>query len=305
MNIPVEITAARQSASSSICKLWRLERLDGVVLRFTEHDSDLEVDGELFKATASFSPSTLKASADLSVGDLDVHGAFDNDLISPRDVLAGLYNGASFWVAETLWDNPGAGKHVMKFGWLGNIREQGPGFVAELCDPTRLLNRPILDTYTPGCRATLGDGQCGVDLGPFTHTGTVVSVSSGRVFTVSGVSVPSGVASYFQFGVVTFTGSGVANHGLSMEIKSFDGVTLELMLAMPFQVSVGDTLEMVAGCSKSLGDCVYKFSNKNNFRGFPHVPVSDSLLKGITPTDGPEGAPPPMEPAPDDGSLSG
>ena len=72
--VPAPITTARQSASSRLAKIWRIERTDGTVLRFTEHDRDLVVDGETFLATASFDPSAIKASADMSVDDLEVIG---------------------------------------------------------------------------------------------------------------------------------------------------------------------------------------------------------------------------------------
>ena len=51
-----------------------------------------------------------------------------------------------------------------------------------------------------------------------------------------------------------------------------------------FEVEVGDTFAITAGCNKTLGVCIGRFANKDNFRGFPHVPVSDDVIKGITPT---------------------
>lgn len=302
--VPAAITAARQSSSSRLCKIWRVERVDGVVLRFTEHDRDLVVEGETFVSTASFDPSSIKVNANLSVSDMDVQGAFDSAYIDAADLLAGRYNGASFWVAEVLWDDTAAGKDIIKFGWLGNIRESGGRFIAELLGPERILRGNILDTYTASCRVPLGSPKCGVDLETFTEAGTVTSVSSRRVFNVSGLSLPSGDDLYYEFGLLTFDGSGSLNNGLSMEVKKFDGTTIELMLPMPFDVEAGDSFTVTAGCNHSLSACRFKFNNVLNFRGFPHAPVSDSLLKGITPNDGPE-AVAPIEPAPDDGSLSG
>ncbi len=305
--VPAAITTARQSATSHLCKIWRVERVDGVVLRFTEHDRDLTVGGELFKSTASFDPTTIKSNAELSVGDLEVHGAFDDDYIDAIDLMAGRYNGATFYVAEVLWDNVAAGMDVLKFGWLGNITQRGGVFVAELLDASRILNLPILRTYTPGCNAALGDTRCGVNLTSFTHSGTVTSVTSNRVFDASGIDLPDEstvlgwssfgwaaviaeltlavvVERYYEFGMVTMT-SGL-NDGLSMEVKSSDGTTVELMLAFPFEVAASDTFTIIAGCNKSLSQCASKFGNTISFRGFPHAPISDDVLKGLVATEG-------------------
>lgn len=304
--VPAAITAARQSASSRLAKIWRIERTDGVILRFTEHDRDLVVDGETFLATASFDPSAIKASADLSVGDLEVFGAFDSSYITERDVLAGLYNGASFWVAECLWDDVAAGKDIQKFGWLGRVKESGGTFKAELLDPAMKLQQPILRTFGAACDATLGDARCGVSMGPLTQTGTVMAVASNRVFEVSGLSIPVGMpADWFSLGTLTWSGTGVENDGLSMEVKEFDGTNVALFLPMVFDVQVGDTFSIVPGCNKSLGACINRFANKDNFRGFPHVPVVDDTIKGIVSTEAAVADGGIFTPGPDDGSASG
>lgn len=303
--VPAAITTARQSASSRLAKIWRIERTDGVILRFTEHDRDLVVDGQTFLATASFDPSAIKASADLSVGDLEVFGAFDSNYITERDLLAGLYNGASFWVAECLWDNVAAGKDIQKFGWLGRVKESGGTFKAELLDPTMKLQQPILRTFGAACDATLGDARCKVDLAPLTQTGTVTAVASNRVFAVSGISIPGGQeADWFTLGTLAWSGTGVENDGLSMEVKGFDGTNVELFLPMVFDVQVGDTFTITPGCNKSLGACINRFANVLNFRGFPHVPVSDDVIKGIVATESTAADGGTMAPSPTDGSAS-
>ena len=57
------------------------------------------------------------------------------------------------------------------------------------------------------------------------------------------------------------------------------GATFELFEAMPETVQVGDTFTVTAGCDKSFGTCKTKFSNGDNFRGFPHIPGRDEIMK--------------------------
>lgn len=280
---PALITAERTKNASALCMIWSITRTDGAVLRFTEHDHDLSVASNTYLSTASFDATAIKASADFAVDDLSVQGAFDSSLISADDLKAGRYNGASFFVAEVIWSNPSAGMAVKRFGWLGRIIERGGVFVAELLSPQSRLQQPLLNRYSPTCRRALGDAQCGVALGPFTNAGTVLSVGSNRAFVATGV--PHFANDHWNFGTVEWT-SGL-NIGLKMEVRQSLVVTvlqvlIDLFLPMPFPVAITDTFTITRGCNKSITTCETVFSNVLNFRGEPHVPVSDDTVRGPT-----------------------
>jgi uncharacterized phage protein (TIGR02218 family) len=85
---------------------------------------------------------------------------------------------------------------------------------------------------------------------------------------------------YFDNGKLTWlTG---ANAGLAMEIKTYTAIDgkFVLYLSMPYPIELGDTYTVVPGCKKRFkDDCQTKFSNTINFRGEPHVPGNDAMLK--------------------------
>lgn len=56
---------------------WRLERADGWVRGFTDHDRELVVDGLTYVASTGFLPSAIKTASDFSVDNLDVDGFLD------------------------------------------------------------------------------------------------------------------------------------------------------------------------------------------------------------------------------------
>jgi uncharacterized phage protein (TIGR02218 family) len=45
-------------------------------------------------------------------------------------------------------------------------------------------------------------------------------------------------------------------------------------------VAPGDAFVVTAGCDKTLATCRDRFANVANFRGFPHMPGTDFLLRG-------------------------
>lgn len=72
------------------------------------------------------------------------------------------------------------------------------------------------------------------------------------------------------------------NAGKAMEVRAFtggdDSQVLELFLAMPFDITVGDVARLYRGCQKRRDeDCVAVFNNAINFRGEPDLPGIDLL----------------------------
>ena len=47
----------------------------------------------------------------------------------------------------------------------------------------------------------------------------------------------------------------------------------------------GEALVLTAGCDRRFATCVSRFVNAANFRGFPHIPGSDFVLRYPRPGD--------------------
>jgi uncharacterized phage protein (TIGR02218 family) len=55
-------------------------------------------------------------------------------------------------------------------------------------------------------------------------------------------------------------------------------------------ITPGDAFTIRAGCDKRLATCAAKFGNVANFRGFPHIPGADAVIRYATRDGGHEGA---------------
>jgi uncharacterized phage protein (TIGR02218 family) len=129
-------------------------------------------------------------------------------------------------------------------------------------------SRTIIRLTAKDCAADLGDAQCGIDLESITIPGTVDSVTGNRVIFDA---VRTETDEWFTAGKLTFT-SGL-NEGLSMEVKQSVAGQITLHEKMPFAIAAGDTYTIYKGCTKRFAeDCLHKFGNTINFRGFPHLP---------------------------------
>ncbi len=83
----------------------------------------------------------------------------------------------------------------------------------------------------------------------------------------------------FDYGLAIFYSGD--NQGISMEIKSCnsDDNNIKLALPLPYNIKIGDTFKMIAGCDKNFNTCSKVYNNALNFRGEPHIPQNITFHK--------------------------
>jgi uncharacterized phage protein (TIGR02218 family) len=256
----------------TMCSLFEIVRRDETVLRFADLDQDVVFEGQTYLAAHSYSRSAIQSTSGLSVDNLDVEAVLDSSAIAEADLLAGKYDGARIRLVQINWLAPEQGALKERKGTLGNVVLRRGQFGAELRGLTQALTRSVVQITSPSCRTDYGSAECGADLTAETFPATVTSVDDRHVFRASALTQAT---DYFRHGRVTWlTGD---NAGLSMEIKgsSSDG-GIECWLPAPYAFQVGDTLNAVRGCGKSLDDCVAR-NRVASFRGEPYMPGQDFL----------------------------
>lgn len=103
-----------------------------------------------------------------------------------------------------------------------------------------------------------------------------------RAFTASGLGAFR--SGWFTFGTLDWTSG--ANVGWRTEVLGHDvtdGVAVLTLLEPPVRaITEGDAFTIRAGCDKRMETCGGKFANTANFRGFPHIPGQDTILRYAT-----------------------
>ncbi len=257
---------------TTLATCWRLERTDGWVRGFTDHDRDLTIEGLTYTASTGFLPSAIKSGADLSVDNLDVDGFLDDDALRASDLSAGLYDGARIDIFVVNWADLSQGRIMLRRGWLGEVKRADQRFSAEVRGISNRLQQTQGKLYSRLCRTDLGSAECKVDLAPLTDTLAIAAVTAADAFVVP-TARPSG---FYTFGVCTFlTG---ANAGAATEVLGHVGQAVTLFTPMPRPVEAGDQVRLVAGCDKTIETCHARFGNVLNFRGEPHIPGNDKVF---------------------------
>ena len=160
-DIPDEMAARIESGAAGLCHVWRLERADGTVMGFTDHDRALTVDGVVCRAGSGWTAGAGESAVGLAAGSVSAAGALDDAAITEEDVAAGAYDGATVELWRADWSEP-ALKARLWAGTLARVRRENGAFVAELEGPLAKLERVVGRTYGRMCDARLGDGRCGV-----------------------------------------------------------------------------------------------------------------------------------------------
>jgi uncharacterized phage protein (TIGR02218 family) len=286
--IPSALQTKLDSGVTTLARCWKLARRDGVVMGFTDHDSDLVMSGLTFRAGTGFTASEAAGRFGLAVDGAEISGALADESLTEADLAAGRYDAAQIetWLVD--WSEPSL-KVLTARGTLGEVRREGQAFVAELRGLADLLSQESGRLYTAKCGADLGDLRCKVDLTnpALRGTGAITVVEGTSIFVASGLD---GFAdALFSLGRLTWTGG--ANAGLAIEIKEHrlaaGHARLTLWQAMPEAIAAGDTFTVTAGCDKRFATCRARFANTDNFRGFPQIPGNDFLI--ASPTQGAPG----------------
>lgn len=290
-SLPPALQAHLDDGTTTLAWCWKITRADGVILGFTDHDKVLSFSGTDYEPESGLSASEIRTASDLSVDSQDAEGALTSKRITETDILDGRWDNALVEVWRVNWQAP-TQRVLMRRGSIGELRRGRVAFVAEVRSMAHVLGQTMGRVYQGTCDAALGDGRCGVDLNDpaYAGTGAVVDPIRDRAFTASGIGGFTG--GWFSFGTLEWTSgqnSGRAAEVMLHEIAS-DIVTITLLEAPVRAVETGHAFTIRAGCDKRAETCAAKFANMLNFRGFPHIPGQDTVIRYATADGGHEGA---------------
>lgn len=165
--VPTNLASHLQGEATTVTTIWAITRTDGTVIRLTELDMDLTVDGQVYESAYGYERSALTSTASLDADDVDLEGILNSGFIDREDVVAGLYNSADLTISLVNYLAPEDGTMILHRGKLGEVIITPTGqFQAELASLSALLQQEILEKASPTCRAQLGDSRCTVPINP-------------------------------------------------------------------------------------------------------------------------------------------
>jgi uncharacterized phage protein (TIGR02218 family) len=283
IDIPSALQAKLDAGATTLCAVWRLTRLDGQVFGFTDHDETVSLSGLDCVPNTGLSGGELCSETGSSPARTALFGALDASILTDADLDNGVWDRAQLEVFQLDWSEPEL--YFQTFlGELGAVRRQGVGFEVDIAGASARLSQVIGRVFSKSCDAELGDSRCGIDLTNTQYAADLVvtQLITSRAFVCSGLE--SFEADAFRFGVVSWT-SGENQDGrarvMAHRIIS-DEVVIELDRAPARAIAHGDQGQIVVGCDKQFATCQSKFSNQDRFRGCPHMPGNNVLVRSAS-----------------------
>ena len=279
-----------ESGATTLATCWRITRQDGVVLGFTDHDATLNFGGVDYGPAHGLDGGEAAQKLGPQTDTTEVVGVLHSDAIAEDDILLGRYDGAAVETWRVNWRDA-AMRHLVRRASIGEIVREDGVFRAELRSAQHALNQPKGRLYHALCDAVLGDDRCGVDLeaAAYRATATIIEVRDRYRLAINGI----GTFAEGWFGLGSATWSSGVRIGLADQSVShtrIGGVDI-LGFAVPVGdwIEPGDDLVARAGCDRRFATCREKFGNGVNFRGFPHIPGNDFVLRYPRPGDSLDG----------------
>ena len=276
--MPDGLAARLRAGAATLCRCWRIERRDGRIFGFTDHDEDVDLDGLTCRAATALSASDAKGGLGLDVDGLEAAGALSDEALKAEELAAGLFDGArvELWLVD--WQAP-ENRLRLFTGRLGRVRRGEVHFEAELRGLAAALNETRGRLYGHLCDAELGDARCGVNIADprWRGTGTVIAADGTQV-RINGLS---GYAEgLFVHGRLEVTSGAARGFSAAVRAHALRGAETIVGLdsPVPADLALGDAVTLTAGCDRSLATCRDRFANVVNFRGFPHMPGNDFLI---------------------------
>jgi len=280
------LTLLNSATSLCMAELFVFTLTDGTIFRFTSlpytfkcgsyNYSPLPIDTGDFKQSLGFSVDELSLTMYYDTDTLTIN---EKSVYIPRALRSGSFRYAVceyYQVFMESWALSATEDYrLLLFAGRTEVESAGRS-KAEL--KIKSFN-DILSTKSPpnlyqaGCVNCLYGYVCGLDEDDWTEQYTLLASSTKSTLYVSCAHS----ASYYQGGYVKFkTGD---NYGLSRTIKShtYDSstgiATLNLMWTLEYTPETGNKVKFIAGCDHTMALCKSRFSNYDNYRGTPFIPV--------------------------------
>jgi len=278
--LSAELAAHLEQGETTTARCWRILRKDGVTLGFTDHDRALPVEGTECSPAHGLDGSEVPSRLGQQVETGEVLGVLDSAAIQEDDIMLGCYDGA---IVETWLVNWADQSQCLRLrvDTIGEIVREDGVFRAELRSPQQALNVTRGRVYQGLCDAVVGDARCGVDLDLPAHKGValVTQVLDDFHLRVSGLGGFD--EGWFAFGVGRWSDG--RRQGLRDPILTHrrepEGDVLGFASRVGDWIGIGDQLTLTVGCDRRFATCKARFGNDINFRGFPHIPGSDYVLR--------------------------
>lgn len=265
-----------------LAELYKILLDDGsTYLYYTSHDTNLVYQGNTYVAIP-IKRSEINFNSNLQIDKVDIEcglvgvtvGA--GDFTIPEVIERGWLERAHVWVYLVNYITLISHKLLFEGHVTGGIG-YNQGTLHVECNSTldKLASMFPKKIYSEDCQHALYDTYCGLVKASYLESGTVASVTDRFRVHATIFQYSAHASGYWLGGEVKFTSGD--NTNVRRSIKSHGDGYVDVRIAFPDTIVVGNTLQAYPGCDKKGETCEDKFDNYENFFGFEYIPKPEVL----------------------------
>ena len=260
---------------SKLRKCFKITIKNGDIIAFNNSSQDIFFDNITYIASGGFDDENKNFYSDLTSGESNIVGFLDNDKIKLEEIISGKFDDA---IVEIFFINIDTKERInITEGQIKSTKiVDGKVYIA-IGSVLDVLDKNIGDIFSPMCRAKFCDNKCGLNIENYTFYGEISSIKNETEFICDNEDIKNKEKNYFKYGVITFLNG--KNKDQSTEIKQSFSNTLILATKLTYNLNIGDSFKITAGCDKDFKTCCNIFDNAINFRGEPFIESTTKMYK--------------------------
>jgi len=271
--------------------LYTLTLADGTVYRLTSADVSIQYGGNTWTSTAGLRRSNIRKTCRMEVDTLNLEIPA---LATLGGVTIGLLAQRGAFYAGRLQIDHLIGPDLPTALSYGPVLGYYEGRIAGTTLSGNLVRMAVesdiaaLDRTTIPrfrfdlmCAHAVYDPNCALNKATFTDTGTASGTLTTRQVQTTAAAIIARAADYYNLGVLRFTSGALSGQRQSVSDFAVSGGVATFTMQLPFTAApvAADAFSVYPGCDRTLNTCVDKFNNLVNFRGFPHIPGNDFVMR--------------------------
>lgn len=169
-------------AESSLCRLAKITRRDGVIHRMASVNADVVTVDGTYKGNPGFEITSYTFRRDGTSSAGEIRFPIDGDDEITREAIAsGRFDGAEIQIFVTDFLSIGSGQITESSGYLGDLKfNDGGGAKFEIVGLLARLSQVAIETFGPNCNVNLGSARCRVPLLPNVVARSTAYVASAK-----------------------------------------------------------------------------------------------------------------------------
>lgn len=172
--------ASRLAALKKLATLWKIERTDGVIFYFTDHNIVITFGGQDYTPVGGVAASARQMRTGANPQNLEIKGILSSADITNEDLRLGKYHGATVTEYLVDWGHIDSGEYFYSVYKITDVTYTGEHWEAEMESLPVLLQENLGVRAIRLCRHKLGDVKCKLVLSGYKKECMVASVNTQR-----------------------------------------------------------------------------------------------------------------------------